>query len=186
MILLAGKVCRLRPLQRADAQRTRVWRNDPEIRDAILGYRFPVTEIMESQWYEKLLSDPGGARALFGIEDLSDESLAGYIQLTAIEWIHRTGILGISIGDKSRHGRGIGSEAILLMLRYAFDCLNLRKIRSEVVGFNQRALRLHVRLGFREEGRLKEQIYLEGAYHDLHQMAILEREFRQRDEIPRS
>ena len=46
---------RLRPFMRRDRDVTRAWRNTPAIRDAAMGFRFPVTDVMEDRWYDKVL-----------------------------------------------------------------------------------------------------------------------------------
>jgi hypothetical protein len=65
MTLIAGQLCRLRPVRRSDAAVSIGWRNNPEIRNAVMGYCFPVTETMEDQWYDRILADQSGRRATF-------------------------------------------------------------------------------------------------------------------------
>ena len=48
--MLAGRLARLRPLRAADRITSVRWRNDRDIRDNVLGYRFPITEAMEADW----------------------------------------------------------------------------------------------------------------------------------------
>jgi RimJ/RimL family protein N-acetyltransferase len=177
MISYTGGKTRLRPVRAADKECSIRWRNDPEVRDAALGYRFPVTELMEDAWYQSVLNDQSRTRAVFAIEDLADDLLVGFVQLNRIDWIGRTAWFAIVIGEKARQGKGLASDATHVILRYAFGALNLRKVCLEVPGFNTRARRLYDAIGFRLEGTQRAQVYLEGEYHDLHLMGLLRDEY---------
>jgi RimJ/RimL family protein N-acetyltransferase len=181
MISYEGDKVRLRPIRKADAERSIAWRNDPEVRENTLGYRFPVTEEMEAKWYESALKDQDKTRVVFAIEALADDALIGIIQLNRIDWIARLAYLGITIGERAYHGQGFGTDATKVLLRYAFDGLNLRKVCLEVVSYNTRAMKLYRALGFTEEGRLRDQVCLDGAYHDVALMALFADDFRHLD-----
>jgi RimJ/RimL family protein N-acetyltransferase len=177
MTVIAGRRCRLRPLSRSDLSHSLKWRNDPAVRDAVLGYRFPVTEKMEEGWYDRVLADQGGKRATFAIEDL-DGALAGLVHLFDIDWPCRLAHFGIVIGESSRQGRGIGSEATALMMAYGFDTLNLERIELRVVDSNVRARHIYAKLGFADEGRLRRAAFIAGAPADVIVMGLLREEFR--------
>ena len=66
-----------------------------------------------------------------------------------------------------------------LLLRIAFDGLNLHKVRLTAAAYNERGLRAYSRVGFREEGRLRDDRWLDGQYHDTVMMSILEAEWRE-------
>lgn len=178
MTVIVGQKCRLRPLQRSDLARSIVWRNDPTTRNAVLGYRFPVTEKMEEGWYDRILADQGGKLASFAVEDLSDDTHVGFVHLSDIDWPCRSARFGIVIGDSTRQNRGIGSEATELMLVYGFETLNLDRIELRVIDDNDRARRIYRRLGFEEEGRLRSAAFSNGAAKDVIVMGLLRPEFR--------
>jgi UDP-4-amino-4,6-dideoxy-N-acetyl-beta-L-altrosamine N-acetyltransferase len=179
MLSYEGERIRLRPVRRADLEKTILWRNDPAIRENMLGLRFPVTEKMEEKWYESVADDPSRSRVVFAIEKLADAELVGITHLSQIDWIARVAFFGIYIGDSRHHGQGMGREAMDILFRYAFDGLNLRKICLQVASYNEAAIRLYRCYGFKEEGVLKEQCYLEGSYHDVILMRLFADEFRQ-------
>ena len=178
MTVIVGEKCRLRPIRRGDAVTSIAWRNDPAIRDGALGYRFPVTEVMEEGWYDRVLGDQGGQRASFSIEELVESQLVGFVHLMSIDWPCRSAHFGIVIGEVSHQNRGIGSEATQLALTYAFNTLNLHRIEWRVVNDNIRAQRIYSKLGFAEEGRLRRAAYVNGATVDIVLMAVLREEFR--------
>ena len=93
--MLSGKVVALRPLRAADRAISVCWRNDPEIRDNRLGYRFPVTEEMEADWIEAVLKDQSRARVILAIEDKSDRAFVGIVYLDNIDWFARNAEFGL-------------------------------------------------------------------------------------------
>jgi RimJ/RimL family protein N-acetyltransferase len=178
MTFIVGQKCRLRPLRRSDSQASIVWRNDPAVRDAVMGYRFPVTEVMEQNWYDRVLSDSSGKRASFAIEELEGDTLAGFVHLTGIDWSCRSAQFGIVIGEPGRQNQGIGTEATKLALVYAFDTLNLARVELRVVDDNARARQVYAKFGFVEEGRLRRAAYANGRTADVIVMGLLREEFR--------
>ena len=88
--------------------------------------------------------------------------------------------MGIIIGEPEQLGKGYGTEALMLLLGYSFDELNLHRVFLRVVDFNQRAIESYLKCGFSKEGRLRDAIFLDGDYHDVVVMSILEEEFRAR------
>ena len=87
--------------------------------------------------------------------------------------------LGITIGDSNFWGKGYGSEAISLLLDYAFRYRNLRRVWLKVHGQNQRAQRTYRRLGFIKEGELRSHVYSNGSYDSLLLMGILRSEWKE-------
>jgi RimJ/RimL family protein N-acetyltransferase len=171
--MLAGKVTVLRPLRAADRVVSVRWRNDPDIRDNILGYRFPITEEMEAEWVDAVLKDQSRSRIVLAIEDKSDGTFVGFVYLNNIDWFSRNAEFGILIGERSRHGKGLARDALALIVDYAFEMLNLHKLYLRVVAFNKRALRLYRAFGFAQEGIQREQAFLRGRYHDVVFMGLL-------------
>jgi RimJ/RimL family protein N-acetyltransferase len=85
--------------------------------------------------------------------------------------------LGITIGDKGYWGRGYGTDAIRLLLDYAFRLRNIRRIYLTVNSTNERAIGAYRRCGFVEEGRLRQHVWSAGQYIDLVNMGILRGEW---------
>jgi RimJ/RimL family protein N-acetyltransferase len=171
--MLAGRLVVLRPLRSADRVKSVRWRNDPDIRENILGYRFPVTEAMEADWVEAVLKDQSRTRVVLAIEDKSDNALVGFVYLNNIDWFARNAEFGILIGERSRHGKGLAREALSLVADYTFETLNLHKLYLRVVAFNKRALRLYRAFGFLDEGVQRQQAYLRGRYYDVVLMGLI-------------
>lgn len=175
---LSGTRCRLRPIARADLVQSIGWRNDPETRVSVLGYPFPVTEDMETVWYDRLHAEQGRHRASFAIEDMTDGALAGFMHLTEFDWVARSSAFGIVIGDPARRGKGIGREATVLAVRYAFDTLNLHRVSLRVLAGNAAAEHIYRSIGFVEEGRLRAAAFVNGVFADVLLMGVLRGELR--------
>lgn len=90
----------------------------------------------------------------------------------------RTSDLSIIIGEKEEWEKGYGTEAIDLLLDYAFGYRNFHRIAVGVVGFNEAALRFYEKAGFKKEGIQRDGYYYDHEYHDFVMMSILDDEFR--------
>ena len=89
------------------------------------------------------------------------------------DWGSRDAFAGIGIGEREFWGKGYGSDAIQLLLRYAFTELNLQRVSLTVFEFNQRAQRSYEKVGFRLEGRQRQIMQREGRRWDILYMGIL-------------
>jgi RimJ/RimL family protein N-acetyltransferase len=122
-------------------------------------------------WSQRLQGRPD-----FGIVDQTG-TLIGCVRLWRISRINRNAMLTIFLGDRGRWGRGLGTEALRLCLRYGFDELSLERIELHVFSFNHRAIRSYEKVGFRTEGIRRGALYRDGEYHDILVMGIRRFEF---------
>lgn len=165
--MIEGKKIRLRPLTKKDFSKTYKWHNDSELKNLTLSHPFPVTDVQEEDWYDSILKDRSNRNVYFGIEDLSGNELVGVIFLSKINLIHSTCWLGVFIGEKNARGKGFGKEAVKLIVDYAFNNLNLRKVSLEVAETNESAISVYKKIGFDIEGRLKGQYFSYSKYVDV-------------------
>ncbi len=172
--MLEGRVCRLRPLRREDVGVLSKIMNDIEVKETLRNV-LPVGESSLESMIESIYKCPYPTNIVFGIEH--DGRLVGVVSLDNINWVSRNAYLSIGIYDKSVWGRGIGKEATKLILKYAFEYLNIHKVNLEVYEYNERAIRLYESLGFVQEGRLRKNNYRHGSYHDVIIMGMLDREY---------
>ncbi|MGE3910824.1 MAG: GNAT family N-acetyltransferase [Chloroflexota bacterium] len=101
----------------------------------------------------------------------------GTIRLHQIVEQDRRARLAIGIFDRRFWSLGYGSEAIHLLLRFAFHDLHLHRIDLRVLAYNTRAIRAYEKCGFVREGVERESAYVNGAWHDDIMMSVLEHEF---------
>ena len=120
----------------------------------------------------------GSNGAFFVIASRKDDSYLGQIDLYTINWKLRAAELAIVMGSEGERGKGLGGEALELMLRYAFETLGLERVQLEVAVENRRAIRCYERAGFLHEGIKRHAFMLDGAFTDLAVMAVLAGEWR--------
>jgi RimJ/RimL family protein N-acetyltransferase len=101
----------------------------------------------------------------------------GEIRLDRLDLRDRRASLAVGIEDPRRLGMGLGTEAIGLVLEYAFKVLKLHRISVRVVAYNLRAIRAYEKCGFVLEGSEREAALVDGQWHDDVMMAILDREY---------
>ncbi len=167
-----GKLVRLRAFDNSDLTRCLQWSNDFDVmRGASGAILYPSTVDDEARSMSKNTSYSSGEYE-FAIETLSGNHLIGKCGFTKVNWKNRLAEMVILIGEKEAHGKGYGADAVRTLCRFGFAEMNLRKIKAVVFSFNQAALRCYEKCGFVREGVLKQEIYRDGAYHDVIQMAL--------------
>jgi RimJ/RimL family protein N-acetyltransferase len=176
---LRDEAIELRALEPEDAKVTVAWRNDPQIRDQLLSFRFPVSHVMEAHFVERAITGEGMQQCVAGVIDLSDSAFCGLVYLRDIDWISRNAAFGMMIGRRDQQRRGLGRRALRLMLQHGFDVLNLERIYLYVVEYNLPARKLYESSGFSYEGTLRQHVALGGKRYDLRVMGILREEFDQ-------
>ena len=165
--MIKGKLVQLRPIQRGDISYFLQWFNDPEVTQ-YLGMYLPMTEMAEQKFIEELGTSRAAIDALLIIETNDNEKCKpiGTIGLHGINSKDHNATFGIALGDKQYWSKGYGTEAAGLIIRYGFEQLNLHRISSSAWSFNERSIKMHLKAGFKEEGRRREAVYKNGAYHD--------------------
>lgn len=169
--MLTGKSVSLNPFDRRHLNATRAWANDADLM-RVLNRAFPISDYEHEGWYERLAANKNKL-VIFSIERNSDSRHVGNVWLWDIDPRHRKAELSIMIGDRTAHGRGLGTEAISLIVRYGFNYLNLHKIYAHVLGTNPRARKAFEKAGFHLEGTLKKDRWSGKRYVDAHLLAIL-------------
>ena len=171
-----GKAIVLRELRGEDLPDVRAWMTDGPT-TSLLGDRFtrPQTwEMTEEYLRERLDGAVGGVH--FAIAEPEKLRYLGEISLTGIDAVARKARLTVVLKPECQ-GQGYGTEAVRLMVRYAFDYLNLERVSLSVQANNPRAVRAYEKAGFRREGRLRREFYRAGEYVDVLVMGILREEF---------
>lgn len=113
----------------------------------------------------------------FSIRRAEDDLLLGDIVLDVLQRNTGDAFVGLAIGDRGLWGRGYGTEAMKLLLEFAFCEVNLRRVTLTVFEYNPRAVRSYERAGFRHEGRLRNYLSREGRRWDVLYMGILREEW---------
>jgi RimJ/RimL family protein N-acetyltransferase len=106
--------------------------------------------------------------------------LLGFIKLDWIEWSLGAGSVSLGIGEPAERGKGFGSDALRLLLRYAFGELNLYRLGAVIPEYNQVALRLFEKAGFKVEARQREALHRAGSRWDIIRLGLLREEWEMR------
>lgn len=165
MSVLAGDRVLLRPIERRDLEKLNKWKNDESIYQNLGGGFMPVSINIQEKWMDDMMDTTGNSKR-FMIDMIQDGTI-GMVGLYDINWIHRTCELGIFIGDINQQGKGYGREAYMLLEKFAYQYLNLRKIKVFVVADNAAAAKMYDRLGFAQAGELVDERYINGSYHSV-------------------
>lgn len=168
---LEGTVVRLRPQERSDAALFVRWWNDPDVLHWLHLSEGPT--VTQESWlkaHEARREDKGWA--LWIIETKGGVPI-GQVGLHAIDPIHFRCSLHISIGEKDCWGRGYGTEAIQLVLRHAFETLQMRRVDLITDIDNDRGIRCYEKCGFVPEGVLRAHRLRYGKPLDMVTMAVL-------------
>ena len=174
-VVLKGKKVILRPLSSKDAPRFCQWLADPEVTKFLSIYDQPPPTLKEErEWLEKSARDKDHFR--FSIDTIEGKHI-GTVSLNRIDKIHQRATYGIFIGDKKYWGQGYGTEACRLIVDYGFKKLKLHRIHLTCIAYNTRGQKSYEKIGFRVEGRLRDQIFRDGYFHDEIHMGLLRDEY---------
>jgi RimJ/RimL family protein N-acetyltransferase len=172
---LIGEKVYLRPLEKGDAPIIVPWFNDPEVTRTLLAFR-PLNRRAEEEFIEK--ANQNEHELVLGIIVKSNDRLIGGTGFHNIDFRNRHASFGIAIGEKAEWGKGYGTEATCLMVQHAFQTLNLNRVWLHVYEYNERGLRAYEGVGFKKEGRLRQEHFREGRYWDIIVMGILREDWQ--------
>jgi len=168
--MMSGRQIAIGPILPDDLARLFAWGDDPEIARLNEPY-LPKNLDRERDFW---LNPMGDMRRIFmAVRRIGRAEIAGYIQITAIEPIHRSANLGILIGNTADRGLGFGREAMELAIRFCWDHLNLSRLSLAVHADNAPAIALYEKLGFATEGLLRQAQFIAGRWVDLKLMALI-------------
>jgi RimJ/RimL family protein N-acetyltransferase len=177
--LFRGRLVHLAAPAEDDAAAFARWSQDAEYLRALdTDYARPVSA---TEFAER--SAPGRADSNtleFRLRTLAEDRLIGFVALHCIEWNNQAAMLAIGIGEASYRGKGYGSDALQLILRYAFRELNLYRVGLDVTANNRAAIRAYEKAGFQQEGVMRRAVSRDGQRIDRILMGILRDEWLER------
>lgn len=169
---IAGKRVYLSPVSDDDAEIYIKWMNET-VADSFGQYHTVVSSKKDLKW----LYEPPDDMQRYAIVLLENDVMIGSISIHNIDHLNKNAFLGIFIGEDEYRGKGYGAEAILLILDYGFNTLNLHNIMLSVKADNAAGIACYKKTGFKEAGRRREWAYKNGGYVDVIYMDMLAREF---------
>lgn len=161
---LHGKNVVLRPMRREDAEEIVRWRNAPDVHAQMFAADPPTME-GHMQWFDSLQKRDD--KVEFVIVENSSGRPIGTIGLSNIDRVNHRAEYGILIGEADARGKGLAREASQLILKYAFEMLQLHRVFLYVFRENEPAIRLYRALGFDQEGVMRHHVLKDGVFRDV-------------------
>ena len=175
IINFEGDLVALGPLRRESIPLYLRWMNDFATTRTLAVQPRPMTLEQETAWYEQAATNEHEHN--FSIIERSSGRVVGNCGMFDVLLPHRRAEVGILIGDPDARGRGYGTEAMRLLLDYAFTTAGMHSVILWVYEFNPAARRCYEKVGFREVGRRRESRWFNGRFWDEIAMDILASEF---------
>ncbi len=160
-----GKLVRLRAVEPDDWQHFEAWSADSDSDRNTYFISFPHSrEAMKKFAMSLATTEPKNHEFSWMIENLEGQTV-GMINTHNCDARVGTFRYGLVI-QRQFWRKGYASDAIRLVLRFFFDELRYQKVNAEVYSYNEPSYKLHQKLGFKEEGRLRRMVYTDGCFYD--------------------
>lgn len=161
---IEGSQIYLRPITIEDTDNVVRWRNDKRVVENFI-YRKAISREEHINWFHNKVET--GKVIQFIICDLENDKPLGSIYLQNIDENTRQAETGIFLGEEEAYGRGIGTEAIKLMSKYAFETLKMHKLIGRILSYNWGSRKMVEKAGYQQEACFKDELFLDGKYEDL-------------------
>lgn len=173
--MLNGLKTSVRKVEEDDIETIYHWYNDQEVNLWSTG-AWPINTLLSKEQIAAKFLDESSDVYRYVILNENDQ-LIGTIGFKELNIPGRSAAIYIVIGDKSYWGRGYGTDALIIFLRFLFTQWNLHRISLDTWEGNIRAIKMYEKVGFKIEGRLREARYVLGSYQDAILMGLLRSEF---------
>ncbi|UIO43270.1 GNAT family N-acetyltransferase [Brevibacillus brevis] len=166
----------LRKMTGEDVDVYHTWRNDEEVMRTTNPSMDVYTWEDTNGFVNQVILQASSSKSYMIVDSQTNRPI-GITSLIQIDPKNRNAECIIDIGEKEYWGKGYGREAMKLLLDYAFLEMNLHRVSLRVFSFNERAIKLYERLGFKQEGISRQFLFREGKWHDIVHMGILQQEY---------
>lgn len=160
----------LRPMTYADTDLIVAWRNSDDVRKNFI-YQGIFTRESHENWIRTMVETGKVVQMMICLRE-SDTAI-GSVYIRDIDKQHSKAEYGIFIGEAYCRGKGIGTVAAKLMIRYSFEELNLHRLFLRAYADNTQAIRSYEKAGFVKEAYLRDDVCIDGKFRDIVLMAVL-------------
>jgi len=159
---IRGKTVALRAIEESDLPLLNAWGNDPDLWALLGGWSFPLSMAQTRAWYERQQNDQLNQR--FAV-DAPELGLVGTANLVDIDWKNNHAFHGMMLGNPAVRGKGIGTDVIMAIMRYAFEEMHLARLDGSMIEYNTASLHVYCeKCGWRIEGRQPNWYFRRGRY----------------------
>lgn len=173
---LKGKKVYLRAVEKEDMDFLREMINDPEMEKNVVGWSFPVSKYEQEKWFEIQSLNKNDIRYIIEING----NRIGLITITNIDWKNRKACHGIKIFNDEVKKKGYGTDAVMTIMKYAFEELQLNKLYSTILEYNIPSLNLYKKCGWTIDGVLRESTFKGNHYVNEMAVSILKKDYEER------
>lgn len=160
-----GKTVVLRAIEMKDLDMLAGWANKPELWEKLGGWHFPYSRHNTENWI-KCIDNNDSKNQVFAIESEND-GLLGTANLINIDWKNRNAFHGMMLGDKETRGKGYAQDAVMAIMRFAFDELGLNRLDGDMIETNKVSINFYTkRCGWEVEGVKKGWFFRKGQQFD--------------------
>ncbi len=141
------------------------------------GSKRPVSYERDLKWVEQIILGDSQTSIYFAITFMDSDEIIGYASITDIDF--RNGSCfwsGIKI-DKTKSGKGVGTEVALKILKYAFEELRMERCTGECLENHEAVLRMLLKVGFKKEGLMRNRLYKNGKYNSQWLLSVIREEY---------
>ena len=160
----------LRNINESDLKLILSWRNHPDVRRFMLTQN-KISWVEHQDWYSRVREDP--FIYLFIFEE--SKVAKGFVKISQNSTVLQTADWGFYLAPDT--GSGIGHKLGNAALEYTFNTLKLHKLCGQVLAFNTSSIQFHRRLGFQQEGQLRDQYFDGTDYHDIICFGLIDSEW---------
>lgn len=172
---IKGKFVTLRAIEEEDLELLREMMNDCEMEKMVVGWAFPISKYGQKEWFASFYKSEDKK---FIIET-ADNIAIGLATLGDFDWKNRSAFHGIKIAENKNRIKGLGTDAVMAIMRYAFDELQLNRLDGAIIDYNVASEGLYCnKCGWQLEGIRRQYVFKDGEYHDLKIVGILNEEYK--------
>ena len=174
---IKGKKIFLRAFEKEDLTLLKKWANDPDIQYMLGGWHFPTNENDQEKWFNSISCNSLNQR--FAIET-KELGLIGMANIVDIDWKNKNAFHGMMLGDKETRGKGYAVDAVMAIMKFAFEELGLQRLDGSMIEYNEASLKMYIgKCGWKEEGRQREWYYRKDRFWDRIMVGITKSDYHE-------
>ncbi|WMM24330.1 GNAT family protein [Tissierella sp. MB52-C2] len=174
---IRGKFVTLRAMEEEDQELLREMVNDPDIEKMVGGYSFPISKSQQNNWFNNNVNNQNNIRLIIETEE---DGAVGFANIVNIDWKNRSAFHGIKIANKKFRSRGIGTDTVMAVMRYAFEELQLNRLDGTIIKYNEPSRKLYCdKCSWKVEGIKRKSVFKQNDYHDELIVGILKEEYEE-------